>query len=581
MLLYTRVAPPKVPKKRSRAGCNYCKEKKKKCDEIRPNCSRCDERGEACVYEPVRPRQRRKREQTLSIDTTCDDLSQTDLAVTQWRQSPQELPKWEAEVADETSLSSLGIFPWTPTDTAVFSPMTTATFDDEDVEEIVRRHSFPTAVAPTSMHPRDPYPSPRLEFCAPFAEFSQRKNRRQLVDHFCNVLSHLIVFREENGNPFQQLVLPLSYGSPAVMDAIYALASAHLEFRGVANQERSDYFHGRAIQELARLIENGGGKNKNELLAAIMLLVYYEVLVQRERSNIVDGHLKGAMTIINNREASTDPTGVFLERAFKFYDVIAALSFGTAPLSTAPGRGSLSPLPPLDSNGATSPVGSVDTLLGMATTLWPIIHRLSNLGSLKDELDAAQAQGQLSKAAVLRTELETTGSAIQVALKHWQPAPPPESNSPSERARLQSILNNALAYRHSAFVYLYRTIYEHPRSHALVQHHAHLSLTHCIGTVTGDGPMSALLWPLFVAACEATDPDDRDLAQQTFTAIDRVQGMTNIQRAWCIVQEVWRRADEQEIEAIILQQEEMMKGRRGGDLWRRVSRDMGMAIVFG
>lgn len=266
--------------------------------------------------------------------------------------------------------------------------------------------------------------------------------------------------------------------------------------------------------------------------------------------------------------------------------MIAALSFGTAPLSSAPGRGSLSPLPPLDSRGATSPVGSVDTLLGMATTLWPVIHRLSNLVGVKDDLDKAVAQGQVSKAAVLRTELETTASAIQVALKQWQPAMPSEdAMTNAEKARLQSIVNNAIAYQHSAFVYLYRTIYGHSRNHELVQHHTHLSLTHCVGTTSGEGPMSALLWPLFVAACEATAPEDRSLAQQTFVAIDRVQGMTNIERAWRIVQEVWRRADEAEINSLmqeqLMQEEEERAKMKGGDLWRRVSREMGVTIVFG
>jgi hypothetical protein len=124
-----------------------------------------------------------------------------------------------------------------------------------------------------------PTQSPRLEFCAPvFTEFSERTNRRALVDHFCNVLSHLIVFREESGNPFQQLVLPLCHESPAVTNAVYALASAHLEYRGVENDEKSVYFHNRAIQGLARLIQKGSGANRNELLAAIMLLVYYEVV---------------------------------------------------------------------------------------------------------------------------------------------------------------------------------------------------------------------------------------------------------------------------------------------------------------
>lgn len=154
---------------------------------------------------------------------------------------------------------------------------------EDDVEEVIRRESFVTPhtsynpslalIAPVTI------PSPHLEFCAPaFEEFSQRTNRRALVDHFCNVLSHLIVFREEKGNPFQQLVLPLSRSSPAVMDAIFALASAHLEYRGVQNAEKSVYFHNQAIQGLARLIEQGGDVNRNELLAAIMLLVYYEVV---------------------------------------------------------------------------------------------------------------------------------------------------------------------------------------------------------------------------------------------------------------------------------------------------------------
>jgi len=124
-----------------------------------------------------------------------------------------------------------------------------------------------------------PIGSPLLEFCAPaFSEFSDRPNRRALVDHFCNVLSHLLVFREESGNPFQQLVLPLTRESSPVMNAIYALASAHMEYRGVEHKEKSLVFHNRAIQGLARLIEQNGKAKKNEILAAIMLLVYYEVV---------------------------------------------------------------------------------------------------------------------------------------------------------------------------------------------------------------------------------------------------------------------------------------------------------------
>lgn len=124
-----------------------------------------------------------------------------------------------------------------------------------------------------------PYPvaSPTLEFRLPtFFEFSEKQNRRALVDHFCNVLSHLIVFREETGNPFQQLVLPLTRGDSPVTYAIFALASAHLEYRGVENPENSLYFHNMAIRGVAQLIQHSSEVSRNEILAAIMLLVYYE-----------------------------------------------------------------------------------------------------------------------------------------------------------------------------------------------------------------------------------------------------------------------------------------------------------------
>lgn len=124
-----------------------------------------------------------------------------------------------------------------------------------------------------------PIPSPLLEFGAPlYMEFTEKKNRRALVDHFCNVLSHLIVFKEDTGNPFRQLVLPLSHASSPVMNAIFALSSAHLEYRGIANSEKSLDFHNKALQGLAQLIDQNEQANRDEILGAIMLLVYYEVV---------------------------------------------------------------------------------------------------------------------------------------------------------------------------------------------------------------------------------------------------------------------------------------------------------------
>jgi Fungal specific transcription factor domain len=197
---------------------------------------------------------------------------------------------------------------------------------------------------------------------------------------------------------------------------------------------------------------------------------------------------------------------------------------------------------------------------------------------IKSSLEAAIIAGQTSKASILRTDLESASQAIELALTNWNPqlTPPPENGSCkaarfAEETRIQGILNNAEAYRHSAFVYLYRTIRSLPRSHSWVQKHTHLSLLACsnvvqLGEQCHDVPMSALLWPLFVAACEATTEEDRTLASNAFVGIERRQGMNNIMRAWEVAQEVWRKADLQHCVEVN---------------WRDICEERGFNIVFG
>lgn len=224
----------------------------------------------------------------------------------------------------------------------------------------------------------------------------------------------------------------------------------------------------------------------------------------------------------------------------------------------------------------SSRLSSVDTLLGMATDLWPIIHRLSHLLDARKELHAAEVSVNTSKATVLRTELESTSKAIEIALKEWAPKVPEVSSDqsspaqdPVEDARIQSILNNAEAYRQAAFVYLYRYIMCCPRTSIKVQSHTKLTLQSCIRVVEWAGPMSALLWPLFVASCEAVSEDDRATARQAFGGIEGRQGMVNISRAWEVVEEVWRRVD-----LAMLGEEDLVD-------WREVAGERGVSIVFG
>jgi hypothetical protein len=158
------------------------------------------------------------------------------------------------------------------------------------------------------------------------------------------------------------------------------------------------------------------------------------------------------------------------------------------------------------------------------------------------------------------------------------------SYSQNQVTILSSIHHNALAYRHASLVHLYRATLSRPRSDPDVQRHARLALRHCAATARRGGPVAALLWPLFVAACEATTEADRELADQTFAEVERRQGMRNIERAWGILREVWKRRGKKGDDDGVKQEDgqgEQEEEEEGEEVWRRVSREMGVSIVFG
>src|SRR5271154_5678303 len=48
--------PPRLAHKKSRRGCQRCKARKVKCDELQPNCSACQRHGVPCTYTRATPR---------------------------------------------------------------------------------------------------------------------------------------------------------------------------------------------------------------------------------------------------------------------------------------------------------------------------------------------------------------------------------------------------------------------------------------------------------------------------------------------------------------------------------------------
>ncbi|KAH8683226.1 fungal-specific transcription factor domain-containing protein [Tricladium varicosporioides] len=372
-----------------------------------------------------------------------------------------------------------------------------------------------------------------------------------LLNHFFEVLLPFIHFDENTCNEFQCFLLPFSRISATVSNALLALSSAHLERKGIQPTKDSQCFHTAAVQGLAKLTVHVDESNKDEILATVLLLTYYDHLTQRG-DDTIDGLLKLAMTILHSFPQSfPTPVNLFFQREFSLHEIVRTIR----PASTLNTAGT--------EQDTTLNYTSISNFLRLPTTLWPIINRLPQLRILRKFLEAALAENETGKAAVLRTEFDNASQGIKLALQGWKapllfddlPAQATNNSFLAEastddaaRAQFQCVVNHTEAFRHSAFVYLYRVGHSYPRTHPLLQKHISLALSHCAEAVRyeGDGqrvPKQSLLWPLCIAACQAISQEHRDLATHVLNVITSRGDMSGTMCSSAALMEMWWATD--------------------------------------
>jgi hypothetical protein len=253
------------------------------------------ERGLRCEYEPVKPRKRRRTvaavESSQSRSHVTSDPGPGNGFPSGFLTTPRHSSSSASPIVDgwdsglstaESSTSSCGdglddntLPPLGPYEGHI--PTCSA---EEIFSQVLSRSKSSYAEPPTLAPALKGSPHHQSAFRASptsFLDFTTSPSRQTLLAHFSGVLCHLLVFREEPSNPFVDLVLPMAQHSQAVLHAILALSSAHMEHQGIENAEKSLDLHSKAIQGLTQLIAERDKANRDEVLAVIMLLVYYEV----------------------------------------------------------------------------------------------------------------------------------------------------------------------------------------------------------------------------------------------------------------------------------------------------------------
>ncbi|KAM0277470.1 hypothetical protein ACHAQH_005748 [Verticillium albo-atrum] len=616
---------------------------RKKCSEEKPRCSRCVQFGVECVYEPIKKRKKRTTKFTVpspqdagstpgSSGPSAAPPDQLTTQQQQQRHNHHQQAYFERGQTPEGLASFLD--PCAGGDTSM-SDSTTGTspsllgFDDAalgentyqiqsfdlpganvcgtqaevipslawspQIEEDLlpwpflaghmdwseQQHQQQQILAPTpSVHmPWLASASPRLRgsFSAVEAPMPQTLDHNALLEHFCRSVAGSLA--QGGSSAVANHVGPLCYGSTTVRDAACALAGADLARTGLRTDVDHGLFCEQALSGLTALAEVEEDWAREQALGTMLLLAYYELLLQRGPANLISRHLQQAWEILEALQSPDTPSFVFFKEAFRYFDAIHALAAGTTPYAPCPS----SDHPPPPSPGM-SPSSQASAISGFAAGLWPILHRLASLLSHQRELDQATTANPTTNAAAIRSEQETALQTVEQAVTAWEPALPPgytlvnrvvdgpEDAPEAEVARIRVMTSKALACKQSALILLNRE-----RSAEAVQRHARAALWHCVSATgphlpPGRGTGAGMLWALFEAACEAGDGRDRGLARQAFAAVEAPRGVANAGKAWEVVVEVWRRRD-------------LAKagGRTdpGGSGWRRIAEEMGFSLVFG
>ncbi|RSL54319.1 hypothetical protein CEP54_009910 [Fusarium duplospermum] len=193
MLLYARTAPPKARNTRSRTGCRFCKEMRKKCDECRPRCFRCKEHGKDCVYDPIRPRRRYKTRAASSgvSPPLLGDGFARDV--------------WGIKLTPGLFLDIHQMVSSTTMDSPILDTPDPPIFSEWNKEPI----SF---VTQTCLEPSLDFPA--------FCNFSNMAEERLLLAHFDCIMYELLMPSPGDTNPFQELILPLFLENMALLNGV-------------------------------------------------------------------------------------------------------------------------------------------------------------------------------------------------------------------------------------------------------------------------------------------------------------------------------------------------------------------------
>ncbi|KAK0113027.1 hypothetical protein ONS95_014737 [Cadophora gregata] len=149
------------------------------------------------------------------------------------------------------------------------------------------------------------------------------------MHHFITFCCRFLAYSNDNeGNPFQEDLIPLASSSPALLHSMTALAAGHLSRSQPQHVITAANHYSKALRELNSSLSDPVIARADSTLGACLLLCVYEIC--QSESSLWLEHLQGARDLILFRGGPK--TSDYLTRFFSLLDISGSLSSGGGPL---------------------------------------------------------------------------------------------------------------------------------------------------------------------------------------------------------------------------------------------------------
>jgi hypothetical protein len=321
----------------------------------------------------------------------------------------------------------------------------------------------------------------------------------------------------------------MAYSPGALRSTVLSMAANHLALvSGDLSLRLCAYRHQRdAIRLLQHLIQAPVEATAEPALATVLMMqVSTRLFGEDDTEPHVANHLVGAKAMVAQRRGglaawNTSSSARFLISLFAYHDILSSVSRGSRPF--------------LDHGAEFDAVEGATSMQSIAKVLH-VVARISELQVAKTESSIVNDPTYFSRHQILGSRIEKELLTLDLS-------------NPSIKGEVEyaDVRLTAEAYRHAAFIYLYRVWLNIGAPNPTTLSHVQQCIT-CIGKVEVESPLvSSHIWPLFTAGCEAVSIKQRQFVRDRFTAMFRSRNFPVMKRIIQDIEDVWACKDLEQV----------------------------------